>query len=77
MTAGITLCGFFIPILRNAEKLMPDHDTVPPAPAVDERIGQLQGLLELRQRLLAHPRSYERELALKAVANDLRRLGQS
>ena len=77
MTAGITLSGFFIPILRNVEQLMPDHDALPPAPTADERLDQLQGLLELRQRLIAHPRTYERELALKAVANDLRRLGQS
>ena len=56
---------------------MPDHDTVPPAAAAEERLAQLQGLLELRQRLIAQPRTYERELALKAVANDLRRLGQS
>ncbi len=77
MTAGVTLSGFFIPILRNAEKLMPDHDAVPPAEAAEERLARLQGLLELRQRLIAQPRTYERDLALKAVANDLRRLGQS
>jgi hypothetical protein len=79
LTAGVTLSGFAIPILRRAEDLLPDHDTIPPAPIAlaDERLAQLQGLLELRQRLLAQPRSDERELALKAVANDLRRLGQA
>ena len=77
LAAGVGLGGFFIPILRNAEKLLPDHDTLPPAAeAADERLTQLQGLLELRQQLIAQPHSDERDLALKAVANDLRRLGQ-
>ncbi|HSQ18393.1 MAG TPA: hypothetical protein VLM83_11885, partial [Anaerolineales bacterium] len=77
LTAGLMLSGYFIPTLRRAEDLLPDHDAVPPAAPADERLNRLQGLLELRQKLIAQPHSYERELALKAVANDLRRLGSS
>ncbi len=77
MAAGLMVTGYFIPVLRRAEDLIPDHDTVPPAAPVNERLERLQGLLALRQKLIAQPHSYERELALKAVANDLRRLGSS
>ena len=79
MSAGVSLAGFFIPILRKAEDLLSDHDAIPPVPAevADDRLAQMQGLLELRQQLLAQPLTDERELALKAVANDLRRLGQA
>lgn len=79
MTAGVTLSGFAIPILRRVEQLLPDHDTIPPAPVetADGRLETLQSLLELRQQLLTRPPSDERDLALKAVANDLRSLGQA
>ena len=78
LTAGVMVCGFFIPVLRRAEDLLPDHDMIPPATIedADDRLAQLQGLLELRQQLMAQPHNDERDLALKAVANDLRRLGQ-
>ena len=77
LTAGLMLSGYLIPTLRRAEDLLPDHDAVPPVAPADERLNRLQGLLELRQKLIAQPHSYERDLALKAVANDLRRLGSS
>ena len=76
MAAGVCFTGFFIPTLRRAELLLPDHDTVPPAAVAEERLARLQGLLDLRQKLIAQPRTPERDLALKAVTNDLRRLGQ-
>jgi len=74
MAAGVCLTGFFIPTLRRAEDLLPDHDTVTAA-AEDERISHLQELLELRQQLVTQPYSVERDLALKAISNDLKRLG--
>jgi MFS family permease len=76
MAAGVCLIGFFIPILRRAELLLPDHDAVTAA-AVEERTARLQELLELRKQLITQPASIERDLALKAISNDLKRLGQT
>ncbi len=78
LTAGVTLVAFSIPILRRVEDLIPDHDTIAPDEAVEkqERDTRLQELLEQRQQLLAQPRTEARDLALKAVSNDLRQLGQ-
>jgi DHA3 family macrolide efflux protein-like MFS transporter len=75
MAAGVVLAGFFIPTLRNAEVLLPDHDTVPAVNA-EERQTRLQELLQVRQDLITQPRTPEHDLALKAITNDLRRLGQ-
>ena len=74
MAAGVCLTGFFIPTLRQAEDLLPDHD-METAAAGEERITHLQELLELRQQLITQPYSVERDLALKAISNDLKRLG--
>jgi DHA3 family macrolide efflux protein-like MFS transporter len=77
LTALVGIVGYAIPILRDADSLLPDHDTLPlaPAVAVDERLGRLQKLLEARQHWVAQPITPERELALKAIANSLRKLG--
>jgi MFS family permease len=85
---GVTVIGFMVPILRNADKLMPDHDQLPAAqaptaeaaagaPALPDpgRMERLQELLEKRQRLLAEPFSSENEKELRAITLQLRILG--
>lgn len=81
---GVTVIGYMVPILRNADKLMPDHDQLPEAapaaqaaaPADPGRIERLQELLETRQRLLAEPFSQENEKELRAITAQLRLLGR-
>jgi hypothetical protein len=85
---GVTVIGYMVPILRNADKLMPDHDQLPAAqapaaeaaaeaPALPDpgRMERLQDLLEKRQRLLAEPFSSENEKELRAITLQLRILG--
>jgi hypothetical protein len=82
---AVTLIGFTVPVLRNADKLMPDHDQLPAveAPQVEsavaaneERTQRLQELLEMRQRLLAEPFSQENEKELRSITAQLRMLGR-
>jgi MFS family permease len=82
---AVTVIGYTIPVLRNADKLMPDHDQLPAveAPQVEsavaantERIERLQELLEMRQRLLAEPFSQENEKELRSITAQLRMLGR-
>jgi DHA3 family macrolide efflux protein-like MFS transporter len=78
LAALVGVGGFAIRILRDADSLLPDHDTLPAAPATapDVRLRRLQELLEARQHWTTQPVTPERELALKAIANSLRQLGQ-
>ncbi len=78
LAALVGIGGFAIRILRDADSLLPDHDTLPAAsvPAPDERLRRIQELLEARQHWAAQPATPERELALEAIANSLRELGQ-
>ena len=73
--ACVVLGGYAFRILRRAEDLLPDHDTLAAASAAD-RTTRLQELLEVRQQLISQPKSTERELSLKAITNELRKLGQ-
>lgn len=80
---GVTVLGYMVPILRNADALMPDHDQLPEAgsqPQVkvpsDDRMEQLQALLEDRQRLLAEPFLPENQNKLKEISTQLRLLGK-
>jgi MFS family permease len=74
----IGLGGYTIRILREADTLLPDHDTLPSAPvtAPDERLRRMQELLEARQQWVTEPDTPERELALKSISSSLRKLGQ-
>jgi DHA3 family macrolide efflux protein-like MFS transporter len=75
LAALVGIGGFAIRILREADTLLPDHDTLPSAPAPAERATRLQELLEARSHWITQPATPERELALKAIANSLRKLG--
>ncbi len=76
--ALVGIGGFTIRILREADSLLPDHDTLPSAPAAppDERLRRMQELLEARRHWASQPVTPEREMALKAIANSMRKLGQ-
>ena len=76
LAALVGIVGFAIPILRNADTLLPDHDTLPSVPASDERVRRMQDLLEARKHWVTQPETVEREFALKAITNSLRQLGQ-
>ncbi len=93
LAALVGISGYAFRLLREADTLLPDHDELPPAaveaPAVQspalatpqdaasERLTRMQELLEERQSWAAMPDTPERELALKAISNSLRKLGQS
>ncbi len=87
---GVACIGYMIPVLRNADSLMPDHDQLPtvdistpaetnpepvPASPRDERLVRLQELLEARQHLLAEPYTAENEKELRTISSELRLLG--
>jgi hypothetical protein len=57
--------------------LLPDHDTLPAVISPEERMTRMQELIEERKSWAAHPDTPERELALKAISNSLRKLGQN
>jgi len=83
VAALVGLCGYMFRVLRDVDILMPDFDTLQPVqdtqPTViptDERLYRMQELLEERRSWAAQPASPERELALKAISNSLRKLGQ-
>jgi hypothetical protein len=63
-------------VLRDADTLLPDFDTLPPVITPDERMNRMQELLEDRKSWAVQPETPERELALKAISNSLRKLGQ-
>jgi hypothetical protein len=70
-------------VLRDVDILMPDFDTLqsiqdtqPTVISTDERLYRMQELLEERKSWAAQPASPEPELALKAISNSLRKLGQ-
>ncbi len=76
LAALVGISGMTIRILRDADTLLPDHDTLPPAIAPDERLAHMQDLLKRREALVTQPATPERELALKEISNSLRKLGQ-
>jgi DHA3 family macrolide efflux protein-like MFS transporter len=78
LTAGVTLFAFSIPLVRRAEDLLPDYDTISPdeAEQEQERQSRLQELMEQRQNLLTQPPTDERDQALLALSEDLHQLGQ-
>jgi MFS family permease len=76
VAALIGISGYAFRILREADTLLPDHDEIPSAPAPEERLSRMQELLEERNHWATQPVTPERELALKAISNSLRKLGQ-
>lgn len=74
--ACVAVGGYLVPVIRNVEKLLPDHDQMAAAPAIDKH-SRLQKLLESRQKLIVEPNTPEREQALKDIAHQLRHLGRS
>jgi Major Facilitator Superfamily len=83
LAAIVTLGGYMFKVLREADTLLPDHDeipaaleVVPPVIAPEERLDRMQELLAARNHWAAEPESPEKELALRAIGNSLRKLGQ-
>jgi MFS family permease len=76
LAALIGISGYAFRVLRDADTLLPDHDEIPSAPSPDERLTRMQELLAARNHWATQPDTPERELALKAISNSLRKLGQ-
>jgi MFS family permease len=76
LAALVGLCGFVFRVLRDADILLPDYDTLTTVPTPEERMTRMQELLEDRKTWAAQPETPERDLALKAISNSLRKLGQ-
>ena len=76
LAALVGICGYMFRVLRDADTLLPDFDTLPPVITPDERMNRMQELLEDRKSWVVQPETPERELALKAISNSLRKLGQ-
>jgi hypothetical protein len=76
LAALIGISGYAFRILRDADTLLPDHDELPSAPTPEERMTRMQELLEARKSWTTQPATPERDLALKAISNTLRKLGQ-
>ena len=76
LAALVGISGYAFRVLREADTLLPDHDELPSAPSPDERLTRMQELLAVRNHWATQPVTPERELALKAISNSLRKLGQ-
>jgi MFS family permease len=73
-SALVGLLGYFIPFIRNAEDVLPDHDQLTRQPdGIRER---LQDLMAARAKWVGRPPSPERERALKNISQELRTLGR-
>jgi hypothetical protein len=77
IAALISISGYVFRVLREADTLLPDHDTLPSAVPPDERLTRMQELLEQRSHWVAQPVTTEREQALKTISNSLRKLGEN
>jgi hypothetical protein len=77
LAALVGISGYAFRILRLADTLLPDHDSLPSASSPDERLTRMQELIEARKSLVAQPLTPERQRALKAISNSLRQLGQA
>ncbi len=70
--------GYLFRPIYHAEEILPDFDKlakVPEKPA-EERLQNLQKLLEIRQRLITSPTSPERDRELKDISRQLREIGR-
>ncbi len=77
IAAMIGISGYVFRVLRDADTLLPDHDTLLSAMPPDERLTRMQELLEQRNHWVAQPVTPEREQALKTISNSLRKLGEN
>ena len=71
---GVGLGGYLVPVVREAEAILPDHDAAPEAS--DDIRSQLEALLEKRQQLISEPGSQERDSTLREISIKLRKLGR-
>jgi MFS family permease len=76
LAALVGISGYAFRILREADALLPDHDTLPEIIPPDERLTRMQELLAARTHWTIQPDTPEREQALKSISNSLRMLGQ-
>jgi DHA3 family macrolide efflux protein-like MFS transporter len=76
LAALVGISGYAFRVLREADSLLPDHDELPSAVPPDTRVIRMRELLEARNHWVTQPNTPERELALKAISNSLRKLGQ-
>ena len=74
LATGVGISGYLVPVIRDAETLLPDQDTLPAAGS--ERHNRLQSLLEDRSHLLTGPGTPEQEAALNRISQELRELGR-
>jgi DHA3 family macrolide efflux protein-like MFS transporter len=75
LAAFVGIGGYAFRLLRDADTLLPDHDTLPVFASPDARLAHLQELLEERQHWASQPITPERQAALKVISNRLRKLG--
>jgi hypothetical protein len=76
LAALVGISGYAFRVLREADTLLPDHDTLPAVSPPNERLTRMQELLGARNHWTTQPDTPERELALKAISNSLRKLGE-
>jgi DHA3 family macrolide efflux protein-like MFS transporter len=76
MAALIGVGGYAFRVLREADTLLPDHDTLPAVASADARFAHMQELLEERHHWVSQPVTPERQAALKVISDKLRKLGQ-
>ena len=76
LAALVGIGGYAFRLLREVDTLLPDHDELPSAVPADARVIRMQELLEARNHWVTQPNSPERKLALKAISNSLRKLGE-
>jgi hypothetical protein len=76
LAALVGISGYAFRILREADALLPDHDTLPEIIPPYERLTRMQELLAARTHWTTQPDTPEREQALKSISNSLRMLGQ-
>jgi len=74
MAFAISIASYSIPVIRDAEDILPDHDQQ--VPEQEDVHTQLQDLLKTRQRLLTTRPSEGRERALKHISREIRELGR-
>ena len=82
----VGLGGYLFRPIYDAEQILPDHDQLARAPeeqtapgeqtTPEDRLGRLQELLEIRQRLITSTASPERERELKRISRLLREVGR-
>jgi DHA3 family macrolide efflux protein-like MFS transporter len=69
--AGVA--GYVIPVVRDAEKILPDYDMAP-APAADAVSARKQKLLDAREHLASEPETLGRTFALEQIEMELREI---